>query len=175
MDIQTLIKEAIKELVKDNFGGSNRQAIDQDTHETVTKSSAQIPLPNSENIVSPLTPLIKQLDEEKMEAIEILYCPPEEKDLHGEWMSKETLIKMVEEIDSNRNTISANLGHYEDTSLITIEKAWMNPVDCIIGETFVKEDTPLIKMKFHDERLWQARKDGVLMGISIGAVTIKEE
>ena len=56
--------------------------------------------------------LVKQnkFDEEKMQVIEVLYCPPEEDDLHGERMSDLEIRKMVDNFNENITNISGNLG-----------------------------------------------------------------
>lgn len=115
-------------------------------------------------------PIIKQFEEEKMEVIEVLYCPPEEDDLHGERISELELRKMVDNFNENISTIKGNLGHVKNTEKFKPIKAWINECDCYIGETLVKEGMPLVKNKFYDKELYELRKSGVLRGVSIGAM-----
>ncbi|HCJ8179808.1 hypothetical protein ECO340P2_00139 [Escherichia phage ECO340P2] len=119
--------------------------------------------------------LVKQnkFDEEKMQVIEVLYCPPEEDDLHGERMSDLEIRKMVDNFNENITNISGNLGHMKNTDKFAPIKAWVNEVDCYIGDELVVEGTPLVKIQFNDPELYQARKDGVLKGLSIGAMGVK--
>lgn len=119
--------------------------------------------------------LVKQnkFDEEKMQVIEVLYCPPEEDDLHGERMSDLEIRKMVDNFNENITNISGNLGHIKNTDKFSPIKAWVNEVDCYIGDELVVEGTPLVKIQFNDPELYQARKDGVLKGLSIGAMGVK--
>lgn len=119
--------------------------------------------------------LVKQnkFDEEQMQVIEVLYCPPEEDDLHGERMSDLEIRKMVDNFNENITNVSGNLGHMKNTDKFEPVKAWVNEVDCYIGDELVVEGTPLVKIQFNDPELYQARKDGVLKGLSIGAMGVK--
>lgn len=116
-------------------------------------------------------PVIKQFTEEKMEAIEPLYCLPDEQDLHKEAMTETEIRKMVDNLNKNikLNKVKGNIGHAVNTDKIEPLVAWVQECDCMIGDHLVKEGQPIIKMKFHDTKLWEARKSGVLMGVSIGA------
>lgn len=136
---------------------SNESTQIEDTFQTVDVSKNTLPIH-------------KQFEEEKMEVIEIMYCPPEYDDLHGERMSEIEIRKMVENFNLNIDKIKGNLGHVKNTDKFKPIKAWVNEVDCYIGETFVSEGTPLVKNKFYDAELYQMRKDGILQGVSIGAL-----
>lgn len=111
-----------------------------------------------------------KFDEEQMQVIEVMYCPPEYDDLHGERMSDLEIRKMVDNFNDNITNVSGNLGHIKNTEKFKPVKAWVNEVDCYIGEELVVEGTPLVKIQFYDAELYQARKDGVLKGLSIGAM-----
>ncbi len=111
-----------------------------------------------------------KFDEEKMQVIEVMYCPPEYDDLHGERMSDLEIRKMVDNFNANIANVSGNLGHMKNTEKFKPVKAWVNEVDCYIGDELVVEGTPLVKIQFYDAELYQARKDGVLKGLSIGAM-----
>lgn len=114
-----------------------------------------------------------KFDEEQMQVVEVLYCPPEKDDLHGERMSDTEIRKMVDNFNENITNISGNLGHMKNTDKFTPVKAWVNEIDCYIGDELVVEGTPLVKIQFNDPELYQARKDGVLKGVSIGAMGVK--
>lgn len=83
---------------------------------------------------------------------------------------------MVDNLNMNiqKGKVKGNIAHIANTDKIEPIKAWVNPVDCMIGEEFVPEGMPLIKMKFHDSELWDKRKTGILKGVSIGAKGYKE-
>jgi len=114
-------------------------------------------------------PVIKKFEDEKMESIEVLYCAPLEADAHGEAMTEGEIRKMVDNFNTNIHKIKGNFGHAVNTDQFSPTKAWVNECDCMIGDEFVQEGLPLVKLKFHDPELWQKRKDGVFKGISIGA------
>lgn len=114
-------------------------------------------------------PVVKKFEDEKMESIEVLYCAPLEADAHGEAMTENEIRKMVDNFNTNIHKIKGNFGHAVNTDQFSPMKAWVNECDCMIGDEFVPEGLPLVKLKFHDPELWQKRKDGVFKGISIGA------
>ena len=118
-----------------------------------------------------------QFEEEKLQAIEVMYCPPEEDDLHGERMTEIEIRKMVDNFNANINNVQGNLGHIKNTKQFKPIKAWVNEVDCYIGDNLVVEGTPLVKIQFYDKDLFEKRKSGQLLGLSIGALgrTVKKE
>lgn len=144
------------------------QVIDKARKQSQDPSQISTPEQNS-----PAT-VIKQnkFDEEKMQVIEVMYCPPEHDDLHGERMSEMEIRKMVDNFNANIKNVSGNLGHLKNTDKFKPVKAWVNEVDCYIGDEFVVEGTPLVKIQFYDEELYNARKNGVLKGLSIGAMGV---
>ena len=105
-----------------------------------------------------------------MQAIEVMYCPPEKDDLHGERISEIEIRKMVDNFNANINNVKGNLGHIKNTDKFYPIKAWVNEVDCMIGDQLVVEGTPLVKIQFKDPELYEARKSGKIMGLSIGAM-----
>jgi uncharacterized protein YdaT len=113
---------------------------------------------------------IVKFNEEQMIAIEPLYCKPMEADLHEEGMTEEEIRKMVDNINSNIDKISGNIGHAINTDGFYFVKAWVNECDCIIGDEIVPEGMPIIKVQFVDDKLWELRKSGKLTGLSIGAL-----
>lgn len=115
-------------------------------------------------------PVIKQFQEEEMVAIEPLYCPPGVADHHEEGADEAGVRSLVKSFNDNVDKISGNIGHAVNTPLIEPQKAWVNECDCYIGKEFVPEGQPIAKVKFHAQDLWEARKSGVLGGLSIGAM-----
>lgn len=118
-------------------------------------------------------PIIKKFEDEKMEAIEILYCKPMEADAHDEGMTEEEIRKMVSNFNQNIDKIKGNIGHIVNIDGFKPLKAWVNECDCYIGDEFVPEGMPLVKTKFTDVDLWEKRKAGLLKGVSIGARGVK--
>lgn len=117
--------------------------------------------------------IIKQLDDEEMVAIEQLYITIGDIDGVGDtYASPEVCREMVRSFNQaiEKGNLKANYFHKVMTEDFTVLKAWVCEVDCIIGETEVKEGTPLVKVKFNNEKAWNLRKSGDLMGVSIGAI-----
>lgn len=115
---------------------------------------------------------ITKFNEEQMIAIEPLYCKPMESDAHDQGMTEEEIRKMVDNINTNINKISGNIGHVFNTDGFYFVKAWVNECECMIGSEFVPEGQPIIKVQFTDETLWSMRKTGQLQGLSIGALGV---
>ena len=118
------------------------------------------------------TPLIKQnqFTDSLLQVIEVMYCPPEKDDLHGERMSEVEVRKMVDNFNQNIENIQGNLGHIKNTDKFKPVKAWVNEVECMIGDNLVVEGTPLVKIQFNDVDLYEKRKSGQILGLSIGAM-----
>lgn len=116
-------------------------------------------------------PVIKQFDIEKMQAIEPLYIVADGVDLVGDTYTREDAEGMVLSLNKaiSENRLQAGLFHKHKTTGYNIEKAWINEVDCEIGGNVVPEGMPLAKVQFHNQALWEKRKSGELMGLSIGA------
>ena len=121
-------------------------------------------------------PVIKQFQEEQKVAIEWLY-PVDQDDLHGERMDREEVRKMVDSLNAaiKDSKLKSAIDHIVYTDGWHIEKAWVNEAECSINNTIIPEGWPLCKVKFTNDALWEARKSGLLQGLSIGAKGIKEE
>lgn len=121
--------------------------------------------------------IIKAVDELQKEAVFIVY-EPFTVDTHGEWMSDKTIEKACESFNKSLadGVLVPNLFHskneegkYESTDAFVIQKSWVTPVECVIGETPVKEGTWLTKVKFTNDVLWDYFLKGDVKGVSIGA------
>ena len=121
-------------------------------------------------------PVIKQFDEEKMEAVEPLYIAPEETDGHGWTASAEVLREMTESCNKaiQEGRLLSKYNHSEITDDFYFVKAWVNECDCYIGEHYVPEGQPMIKSQFTNKDAWDKRKSGELCGVSIGCKGIWE-
>lgn len=115
--------------------------------------------------------IIKQFDDEEMVAIEPLYAAPDSADGDDEGMSLETIKGMVASanVAIEKGALQSKYFHKEVTEDFHFVKAWVNECDCYIGEHFVPEGQPIMKVQFTNELAWEARKSGDLMGLSIGA------
>lgn len=124
----------------------------------------------AEAVEKPAT-IIKQFDQDKMIEISAFYCAPDDVDGHGDAMSAEEIVKMVDNfnIELSKGKNLSNINHKETTEGFTFIKAFVAECDMMIGEKPVREGTPLIKVQYNDVDLWKARKAGEYTGWSIGA------
>jgi hypothetical protein len=116
--------------------------------------------------------VIKQFgDDSEMYCIEPLYTAPGETDGHGDVMDLEGLTGMVDSINkaNDEGRLQNGLFHKHKTNVWSLEKAWINPTECMIGDTLVPEGQPIAKTVFNNERAFQMRVDGDISGLSIGA------
>ena len=123
-------------------------------------------------------PLIKQLDDELMIAVEPLYIAIGDVDGVGDtYASPEVCHDMVASFNKaiEDGTLQANYFHKVPTEDFTILKAWVTETDSIIGDTEIKEGLPLVKIQFNKSEAWEERKSGGLKGVSIGATATWEE
>ncbi len=117
-------------------------------------------------------PIIKQFNDEEMIAIEPLYCSVGEVDLHGDFIETEgdmrEFISAINKANSE-GVLQSSLFHSHKTDAFKLLKAWMNECDCSINGVIVKKGTPLAEIQFTSKSAWEARKNGKLLGLSIGA------
>ncbi|MFV7562070.1 XkdF-like putative serine protease domain-containing protein [Aeromonas sp. PS2Canimalfood6] len=111
----------------------------------------------------------KQKTEEERISVEVVYVPGEqERDSHGQWMSKATVAAACKDFNDNLHNISPNLYHISNTNKFEILKSWINEIDMVssTGQE-VKEGTWLVKLRYSPE-LWEMKKAGKIQGVSIG-------
>tara|TARA_R110000851_G_scaffold146878_1_gene286657 strand:+ start:1657 stop:2436 length:780 start_codon:yes stop_codon:yes gene_type:complete len=123
-------------------------------------------MPNSNKLI------MKAIDEVQQIAVDII-AEPNKLDAHGEWYSKETLVKACENFNKNLTSgnVTPNLYHVQaETEKLQILKTFIVPCDCIIGEQEVSEGTWVSEMKYIDKALWDKKVSGEILGISIGAM-----
>ena len=117
--------------------------------------------------------VVKQFgtDNESMFAVEPLYIAPGEVDGHGDTMNLEDITSMVESLNkaNGEGRLQSGLFHKHKTDVWTLEKAWVNPVECMIGDQLVPEGQPIAKTLFNNERAFEMRINGDISGLSIGA------
>lgn len=152
---------------------SDWQVVSEDAEEeVVTKSWLESCLTKYFGQVDGSKAIIKQFNDEEMVAIEPLYVSANTVDAHGDALASEDVTRgMVDSLNKaiEEGNLQSGLFHKHKTDGFTIEKAWVNEAECVIGETLVEEGLPLVKVKFHSDTLWEQRKTGGLMGLSIGA------
>lgn len=125
----------------------------------------------------PKLPHIKSLDIEEMISIEQLYISAGDEDGHGETYDTAVMKSMVENFNTalDDSLIASSFFHKQDTTAFTIGKAWTVDEDTLVGETLVKANTPLVSLQWTNEKAWEKRKSGELMGVSIKAIFTYEE
>tara|TARA_R110002020_G_scaffold237085_5_gene449376 strand:- start:3580 stop:4317 length:738 start_codon:yes stop_codon:yes gene_type:complete len=116
-------------------------------------------------------PVTKQFQEEEMIAIEKLYILPDTTDLQGYTIDLEETEAMVKSFNEANESgeLQTSLFHNHKTDSFKVLKAWVNPVDCMIGDTLVEAGQPLVQNQFINKAAWEARKEGGLGGVSISA------
>lgn len=113
------------------------------------------------------------MPKEEMISYEIIY-EPDTKDAHGEWMSKDTIRKAKDNWDAAyaAGLVSENLFHLTSTDAFTIEKTWIQEefdVVVIGTEQVIKAGSWVAKVKYNNQDLWEAKKSGIVGGLSIQA------
>lgn len=115
--------------------------------------------------------VIKQFNDEDMIAVEPLFIAAGNTDLHKDTIDLEethNLVKSFNEANQD-GTLQSSLFHGHKTQAFKVNKAWVNPYECMIGETTIVEGQPLCEIQFTNSKAWELRKSRKLMGLSIGA------
>lgn len=119
--------------------------------------------------------LIKQFNADKMEIVEPLYIAGGEVDGHGDAYKDpvegpKQLVKALQE-GQKAGTLQYSLFHKHKTKVFEITKSWVNEEEAVLEDgTKVPANQPLVITKFHNEKAYNARVDGRLTGLSIGAL-----
>lgn len=134
----------------------------------ITKALAKLLGPKKKEIQ-----VIKQfgVEDEPMFAIEPLYIAPGEVDGQGDTMTLEGITSMVDSLNkaNEEGRLQTGLFHKHKTECWSLEKAWVNPAECMIGGELVPEGQPIAKTLFHNVTAYQMRVNGDISGLSIGA------
>ncbi|WP_270829881.1 XkdF-like putative serine protease domain-containing protein [Aeromonas sp. QDB63] len=112
---------------------------------------------------------IKQEKQEERISVEVVYVPGEqERDSHGQWMSKATVAAACKDFNDNLHNISPNLYHISNTNKFEILKSWVQEeIDVVANGQTIPAGTWLVKLRYSPE-LWEMKKAGKLQGVSIG-------
>ncbi len=115
--------------------------------------------------------VIKQFGTDTMTCVEPLYTAPLVSDGDGDMMDADTIENMVTSINkaNEEGRLQSGLFHKHSTSAWSLEKAWVNPTECMIGDTLVAEGQPIAETVFHCDKAFELRKSGDIAGLSIGA------
>lgn len=112
----------------------------------------------------------KSNGDEEMISYEIIY-EPDTPDAHGEWMSKETLIKACADFKKAQEVgaVTENLYHMFDTETWKIIDHWIQPeFDVLVSQTgeLIKAGSWVAKVKYSPE-VWELKKAGIIGGLSL--------
>lgn len=119
------------------------------------------------------TNIIKQFDEETYTVIEPLYIAYGEVDGHGHtYKNKEAVYQLVKAVEEGieAGTLQPSLFHVIKSKSFTIGKAWVNEEECMLGDTLCPALQPLVEITFKSKKAFNARKEGKLAGLSMGAL-----
>lgn len=121
--------------------------------------------------------IIKQFGEESGElyAVEPLYLAPGEVDGHGDTIDLETIENMVDSLNkaNDEGRLQSGLFHKHKTNSWRLDKAWVNPHKCKIGDEVIPAGQPIAKTIFTNPVMHQMRVDGDILGLSIGAKGVR--
>lgn len=186
-EYQYKLHYSITDIVNITFSGEPQRVErlteykDIDTEEEVSKSFLESVIKglgkhfggSNKDVLS----VIKQFNDEEMIAVENLYILPNTVDGQGDTIDLEethNLVKSFNEANQD-GTLQSSLFHGHKSQAFKVNKAWVNPYECMIGETVVPEGQPLCEIQFSNKKAWELRKSGKLMGLSIGAVASEVE
>lgn len=108
---------------------------------------------------------------EEQISYEVIY-EPDTPDAHGEWMSKEEIVKACENFNKNlkKGVVKANFFHEENTELFEIEDTWVHKeLDVTVDGTGepIKAGTWIAKIRYKNAELWELKKtEGFFGGLS---------
>lgn len=125
------------------------------------------------------TNVIKQFDPDKLQIIEPLYIAGGSVDAHGDAYKDpvEGPKKLVKAIKAGRKakTLQSSLFHEHKTAAFEIIDEWVNEKDSVLEDgTEIPANLPLGLIKFHSEALYNARVEGRIGGLSMGAKGLVE-
>jgi len=114
-------------------------------------------------------PVIKQLNEVEMVAVEPVYIAPGDVDGVGDTIDMEGSESLAKSINDKiaAESMTYNYFHAADTEDFHIQKCWVNPYECEIGGNTVPEGIVLAEVKYVNKAAWDKRVEGELMGLSV--------
>jgi uncharacterized protein YdaT len=172
--LKNLSDTQVKTFIK-VFNGLDKDGVEESSAIAQSISAAK---KVEKSMTDNLTPIIKAVNDELKQAIEVVYVPYE-LDAHDQWARPDTIRKGCDNFNENleKGNIKPNLYHFKDdkgviqeTEAFEIMKSWINEVDSVIGDQAIPEGAWLCKLQYKDDNAWELRKAGVLQGVSIGAM-----
>jgi len=129
--------------------------------------------------VKPKGKLVKKFYPDTLQTVEPIYVAGDEVDGHGEGYEDPVegprkLVKSLEE-GQKKGTLQYSLFHKYVTNTFEIEKMWVNEKERVLEDgTVVAANLPLALVKWNNEKAYNARVEGRLTGLSIGALGVVE-
>lgn len=119
---------------------------------------------------------LKQFNEESYVVHDVLYIPANWTDGHEETYDEQGVKNLVKAFNEGQEagTIQPSLFHKIKTDVFSIGKAWYTEEPTMVGDTLVPEYTPMVEITFKSKEGYEARVNGDLAGLSIGALALKE-
>jgi hypothetical protein len=115
--------------------------------------------------------VLKEFKQEERLCTEIVYTPIV-KDLHGDWMSEETIKDAEASFRANfeLGLVKANLFHVATTDKFEIKRSWLLPEDATFEgrDSVVPKGTWLAETHYPDDTLWEMKKSRKVGGLSLG-------
>lgn len=115
-------------------------------------------------------PVLKAFDEEQMEELSVVYSP-NVPDAHGEWASETTVAKISQDLKKgfSDGTLKLNLFHMDplEKSDVEVLDVFLLEDEVTVGDKYAPAGTCVMKVKYHNKKLWELRKAGVIGGFSL--------
>lgn len=118
-------------------------------------------------------PVVKQFREKEMVVHEPLYIAYGEVDGHGDtYLEESTVHDLVKELKDSRDkgVLQTALFHKHKTESFEVVDAYVTLEKTLIGDQEVPRLQPVAVIKFNSEKMFNARIEGKLTGLSIGAI-----
>lgn len=114
--------------------------------------------------------LVQKSASDEMVSYEIIY-EPDTPDLHGQWMSKETLVQAHQDFKKAQElgAVTENMYHLFDTDSWKIVDHWIQPeFDVNVAQTgeLIKAGSWVAKVQYTPET-WELKKAGIVGGLSV--------
>lgn len=115
----------------------------------------------------------KALSEELMQEVSVVY-PPNTLDGHGHWMSEETVSDLCQKLRKGfleDNNLELNLWHDKSLTLpkdeVEVIDVSLTKSEMYVDDIYIPKGTCIMALQYHNERLWEMRKEGVIGGLSV--------
>ena len=119
------------------------------------------------------TVVLKQFSEpEEQKALGVVLTP-DVFDLHQDIYSKEQVRMACEGF--NAHCMKGNIQHAIQYEKMEFTKSFIQEVDCMMGDQFIREGTWMAEAHFPDKLLWESIKEKGFTGFSIGCLAKYED